>query len=91
MGHHGEGYVPYLLTVFFFVLTCNLLGLVPWGAAATGNIAITGALALISFLVIEISGMRALGFKGYMGTIFFISPGPADHSEAGHSCDHDPH
>lgn len=75
VGHHGEGYVPYLLTVFFFVLTCNLLGLVPWGAAATGNIAITGALALISFLVIEISGMRALGFKGYMGTIFFIPPG----------------
>jgi F-type H+-transporting ATPase subunit a len=75
VGHHGEGYVPYLLTVFFFILVCNLLGLVPWGATATGNIAVTGALALLSFIVIEISGMRTLGFKGYMGTIFFLPPG----------------
>jgi F-type H+-transporting ATPase subunit a len=75
VGHHGEGYVPYLLTVFFFILVCNLLGLVPWGATATGNIAVTGALALLAFLVIEISGMRTLGFKGYMGTIFFLPPG----------------
>jgi F-type H+-transporting ATPase subunit a len=75
VGHHGEGYVPYLLTVFFFILACNLLGLVPWGAAATGNIAVTGALALMAFVVIEISGMRSLGFKGYMGTIFFLPPG----------------
>jgi F-type H+-transporting ATPase subunit a len=75
IGHHGEGYVPYLLTVFFFILCCNLLGLVPWGATATGNIAVTGAMALISFLVIEISGMRTLGFKGYMQTIFFLPPG----------------
>lgn len=75
VGHHGDGYVPYLLTVFFFILTCNLLGLVPWGATATGNIAVTGAMALISFLVIEISGMRTLGFKGYMQTIFILPPG----------------
>ena len=75
VGHHGEGYVPYLLTVFFFILVCNLLGLVPWGATATGNIAVTGALALLAFIVIEVSGMRTLGFKGYMGTIFFLPPG----------------
>lgn len=75
VGHHGEGFVPYLLTVFFFILACNLLGLVPWGAAATGNIAITGALALMAFVVIELAGMRSLGFKGYMGTIFFLPPG----------------
>jgi F-type H+-transporting ATPase subunit a len=75
VGHHGEGYVPYLLTVCFFILVCNLLGLVPWGATATGTIAVTGALALLAFLVIEISGMRTLGFKGYMGTIFFLPPG----------------
>ncbi|MGE0354218.1 MAG: F0F1 ATP synthase subunit A [Gemmatimonadales bacterium] len=75
VGHHGEGYVPYLLTVFFFILACNLFGLVPWGATATGNIAVTGGMALLSFVVIEISGMRALGFKGYLGTIFFLPPG----------------
>jgi F-type H+-transporting ATPase subunit a len=75
VGHHGEGYVPYLLTVFFFILACNLLGLLPWGATATGNIAVTGALALLAFVVIEVSGMRALGLKGYLKTIFYLPPG----------------
>ncbi len=75
VGPHGEGYAPYLLTTFFFILACNLLGLLPWGATATGNIAVTGALAVLAFLVIEISGMRALGFKGYMNTIFYLPPG----------------
>ena len=75
VGHHGEGYAPYLLTVFFFILTMNLLGLLPWGATATSNIAVTAALALMAFLVIEITGMRALGFKGYMKTIFYLPPG----------------
>jgi len=75
VGPHGEGYAPYLLTTFFFILACNLLGLLPWGATATGNIAVTGALAVLAFLVIEISGMRALGLKGYLGTIFYLPPG----------------
>jgi F-type H+-transporting ATPase subunit a len=75
VGHHGEGFVPYLLTVFFFILACNLLGLVPWGAAATGNLAVTAALAIMAFITIELAGMRSLGFKGYMGTIFFLPPG----------------
>lgn len=75
VGPHGEAFAPYLLTTFFFILVCNLLGLVPWGAAATGNIAVTGGLALLAFLVIEISGMRQLGFAGYMHTIFFLPPG----------------
>ncbi|HEU4700135.1 MAG TPA: F0F1 ATP synthase subunit A [Gemmatimonadales bacterium] len=75
VGHHGEGFVPYLLTLFFFILVMNLLGLVPWGATATGNISVTAALAMISFLVIEVAGMRALGVKGYMNTIFFLPPG----------------
>jgi F-type H+-transporting ATPase subunit a len=75
VGHHGEGYVPYLLTVFFFILACNLLGLLPWGATPTGNIAVTGGLALLAFVVIEISGMRTLGFRGYMKTIFYLPPG----------------
>src|SRR4029078_13736677 len=75
VGAHGGGYAPYLLTVFFFILAMNLLGLLPWGATATSNIAVTAALALVSFLVIEITGMRALGFAGYMKTIFYLPPG----------------
>jgi len=75
VGHHGEGYAPYLLTVFFFILTMNLLGLLPWGATATSNIAVTAALAIMAFIVIEVTGMRSLGFKGYMKTIFYLPPG----------------
>jgi F-type H+-transporting ATPase subunit a len=75
VGPHGEGYVPYLLTTFFFILVCNLFGLVPWGATATGNIAVTAGLAILAFVIIEVSGMRSLGFRGYMKTIFYIPPG----------------
>jgi F-type H+-transporting ATPase subunit a len=71
VGHHGEKFVPYLLTVFFFILFANLLGLVPFAATATSNIAVTATLAFMAFLVIEISGMRALGPAGYMRTIVF--------------------
>ena len=75
VGHHGEGYAPYLLTLFFFILTMNLLGLLPWGATATGNIAVTAALAVMAFLVIEVTGMLTLGPKGYLKTIFYLPPG----------------
>ncbi len=75
VGHHGEGYVPYLLTLFFFILAMNLLGLVPWGATATGNIAVTAALAIVSFLVVEVTGMRSLGTRGYLATIFYLPHG----------------
>ena len=70
VGAHGERYVPYLLTVFFFILFANLLGLIPYGATATGNISVTATLALVSFIVIEISGIVALG-PGYLSTIFY--------------------
>ena len=75
VGHHGEGFAPYLLTVFFFVLVMNLLGLLPWGATATSNISVTAALAIMAFIVIELTGMRTLGFRGYMKTIFYLPPG----------------
>ncbi len=75
IGHGGEKFAPLILTLFFFILVCNLLGLLPWGATATGNVAVTGGLALIAFLVIEGSGMVALGPKGYLKTIVMVPPG----------------
>jgi F-type H+-transporting ATPase subunit a len=75
IGHGGEKFAPYILTLFFFILYCNLLGLLPWGAAATGNLAVTAALALTAFLTIEISGFRTLGPKGYLKTIVMVPPG----------------
>jgi F-type H+-transporting ATPase subunit a len=69
-GHGGEKYVPFCLTLFFFIMICNLIGLVPWGSTPTGNVAVTGTLALITFIVVEIAGIRALG-AGYLGTIIY--------------------
>ena len=75
IGHGADAYTGYILTLFFFILFMNLLGLMPFGATATGNFMVTGALALMTFVVVEISGMRTLGFKGYMRTIFYAPPG----------------
>ena len=70
VGHRGEGFVPYLLTVFFFILTLNLLGLVPFGSTATGNISVTATLAIMTFITVEIAGIRANGW-GYLNTLFY--------------------
>ena len=75
IGHGGEKFVPYVVTLFFFILYGNLLGLVPFGASATGNISVTAALAIISLIVVEVAGYMALGPKGYLGTIFYIPKG----------------
>ena len=75
IGHDGAKFAPYIMTLFFFILYCNLLGLVPYGSTPTGNLAVTGALAVTSFLVIEISGFRKLGAKGYLHTICPPVPG----------------
>ncbi len=75
IGHGGAKFAPLILTLFFFILYCNLLGLLPWGSTPTGNLAVTGGLALMAFLVIEGSGMVALGPKGYLKTIVMVPPG----------------
>lgn len=75
IGHGADAYTGYILTLFFFILAMNVFGLLPFGATATGNFMVTGALALVTFVVTEISGMRALGFGGYMRTIFYAPPG----------------
>ncbi len=52
LGHKVNKYLPYLLTVFFFILINNLFGLIPGTANVTGNIAFTVVLGVISFVVI---------------------------------------
>jgi F-type H+-transporting ATPase subunit a len=73
LGSHSLRYAPYLLTAFFFILTCNLLGLVPMGATATGNISVTSALALLTFFMVQVSGIKNHGFTGYFRGL--IPPG----------------
>ncbi|HUS01233.1 MAG TPA: F0F1 ATP synthase subunit A [Chitinophagaceae bacterium] len=66
LGHKYKKYLPYLLTVFFFILINNLVGLIPGSANVTGNIAFTLVLAVISFIIIMISTN-----KHYWGHIFW--------------------
>lgn len=70
IGHDGAKFAPLIMTLFFLILYSNLLGLLPWGASPTGNVAVTGALALLVFLTIEIGGFLKLGPTGYLRTIF---------------------
>ena len=65
LGHKYRKYLPYLLTVFFFILINNIVGLIPGTANVTGNIAFTMVLAVISFIVIMFSSN-----KHYWGHIF---------------------
>ncbi len=86
LGADTDRFIPYLWTVFFFILFNNLLGLIPlldlqhliglalfndshWavvGGTATGNIAVTAALALIAFIIIQVNGIRQNGLVGYL-------------------------
>lgn len=68
-GPKADRYTPYLLTLFFFILFGNILGLLPGAANMTGNIAVTMVLAIFTFLITNLSGN-----KGYWGHIFW-TPG----------------
>ena len=65
LGHKYPKYMPYLLTVFFFILINNIFGLIPGSANVTGNIAFTLVLGVISFFVIVFSSN-----KHFWGHIF---------------------
>ena len=65
LGHDYQKYLPYLLTVFFFILINSIFGLVPGSANVTGNIAFTAVLGVISFIIISVNGN-----SHYWGHIF---------------------
>jgi F-type H+-transporting ATPase subunit a len=77
LGHHGDRYVPLLSSFFVFILFSNLLGLVPFfdflghgGNTATGNLFITGALAICAFVSYHSLGIREQGFFAYVKNLF---------------------
>ena len=61
----GKKFTPLLATMFFFILTCNLMGLIPLFSTATGNISVTASLAIVTFLITQIMGMVENGVFGY--------------------------
>ncbi len=65
LGHDADRYLGFLLTSFFFILMCNLLGLIPGMSTATGSISVTAALAGMAFVTIQMAGIREHGFVGH--------------------------
>ncbi len=61
-----DKYISYFLTLFFFILFMNLLGLIPYAASATGNIAVTATLATVTFFVTQYTAIKSQGLGGYL-------------------------
>src|SRR6185295_16421835 len=85
LGEHTDRFIKYIWTVFFFILTINLLGLLPLpaitplinhhlviGGTATGNIWMTATMALLTMIMMVVNGLR-LGGKHYLA---HFCPGP---------------
>jgi F-type H+-transporting ATPase subunit a len=68
---HGDTrrYLPYFLTLFLMIFLMNLLGLVPFGATATGNMSVTAALSILTFFLIHVSGIHQHGFFHHFGNL----------------------
>jgi F-type H+-transporting ATPase subunit a len=61
IGHGADRFLPFIWTLFFFILICNLLGLAPWAGSPTAALSVTAALAAIAFLITIGSGMARFG------------------------------
>ncbi|HJQ78924.1 MAG TPA: F0F1 ATP synthase subunit A [Lacipirellulaceae bacterium] len=64
-GHDADRFVPFLWTLFFFLLGCNLFGMIPWMGTPTSALATTATLAFITFIVVIGAGMKKLGPAGF--------------------------
>lgn len=65
MGKEGLRLLPYFLSLFFFILFSNLFGLIPFMVQPTKNLSVTTALALLTFFITQIEGMKKNGVIGY--------------------------
>ena len=66
IGPGGEKYVPFIGTIFIYILSMNLLGLIPGFKAPTSNLSITIAMALVVFVMYNYYGIRAVGVRKYL-------------------------
>jgi F-type H+-transporting ATPase subunit a len=80
MGESGVKFLPFFFSLFFFVLFANLIGLIPYLHTPTGNVNITATLALITFAMTQVHGIKHNGFVGYFkglmppGVPIFVMP-----------------
>jgi F-type H+-transporting ATPase subunit a len=63
--HPADKYLPFVGTLFFYILVCNLLGMIPWMGSATGDISVTLALAGIALVFTFVYGIQAMGASGF--------------------------
>jgi F-type H+-transporting ATPase subunit a len=66
MGKHTQRYFPFIMAIFFYILTMNMIGIIPGFKSSTSTLDVTLALALITFLYVQLSGIRNLGILGYL-------------------------
>jgi len=66
LGKETKRYIPYLGTLFFYILAMNLLGIIPGGHSPSTSVNITASLAIITFLYAQWTGLSRLGIVGYM-------------------------
>jgi F-type H+-transporting ATPase subunit a len=70
IGHHdADRFVPLLLTLFFFILGCNLSGMLPWLGSPTASFSTTLGLAVVTFATVLGSGFAKLGFFGFFANM----------------------
>jgi F-type H+-transporting ATPase subunit a len=67
--HDADRFLPYVWTIFFFILFCNLLGMIPWCGSPTGAWACTLVLAVASLVIVFGTGMRKYGPIGYFRSL----------------------
>ncbi len=61
----GRAFAPFFITLFFFILFSNLLGLIPFMATATANLSVAAGLALMTFAMTQVNAVRSQGLLGY--------------------------
>ena len=65
LGHPADKYLPFVWSVFFYILFCNLLGAIPFLGSPTANINVTGVLAVVTFAHVVFFGTQQSGFVGF--------------------------
>jgi F-type H+-transporting ATPase subunit a len=77
MGHQGRKFFPLIATLGLYILTSNLLGLIPGFESPTANLNTTVSLALVVFVMTHVVGVRVHGlkyFKQFMGPVWWLTP-----------------
>ena len=89
IGHGFERFIPYLTTLFLFILLANLIGLVPGLESPTANATVPLGFALCTFLYYHYHGIREHGFsyiKQFVGPVWWMSPAAAAGGRSSPTC-----